>query len=186
MRIVVFKDLENNCILGVSSMEYCKGKKKTDADVESAVAAFNVAHTDKQYVLLECNEDVYEAILFILGEKQYRKAHSLSDIFFKLTELRDSAQNLINMAEDFRSDLTGTMDDIDTKMQKLNECTDIEEELERFAYSLPHAADGHWPKEIDCKSVEARTEFGVNHTWSYEQVRKIARHFLELEKGGEK
>lgn len=185
MKIVVYRDLVNNRICSVSSMDYCKGKKKTEADVEAAIAAFNASHTDYQYEVLECNEGVYEAVRFILGEGQYSKAHSLSDIFFRLTELRDSAQNLINLAEDFRSEMTGTMDDVETKIEKFNECTNIEEELERFAYSLPHSADGHWPKDFDCKSVEARTEYGVHHAWSYEQVRKIARHFLEL-KGGEK
>ena len=55
----------------------------------------------------------------------------------------------------------------------------IENELERFAYSLPHSADGFWPKDIDCKSVEARTKYGVHHAWSYEQVKKIARHFAD-------
>lgn len=185
MKIVVYKDLVNNRICSVGSMDLCKGKKKTEAEVEAAVAAFNASHPDYQYEVLDCNEGVYEAVRFILGEGQYSKAHSLSDVFFRLTELRDSAQSLINIAEEFRSDLTDTMDDIDTKIQKLNECTDFEEELERFAYSLPHTASGHWPDKIDCMSVEARTEFGVLHTWSYEQVRKIARHFLEQE-GGEK
>lgn len=55
----------------------------------------------------------------------------------------------------------------------------IENELERFAYSLPHSADGFWPKDIDCKSTEARTKYGVHHYWSYEQVMNIARHFAE-------
>lgn len=58
----------------------------------------------------------------------------------------------------------------------------IEDELERFAYSLPHSADGFWPKDIDCKSVEARTKYGVHHAWSYEQVKKIARHFANWQK----
>lgn len=58
----------------------------------------------------------------------------------------------------------------------------IENELERFAYSLPHSADGFWPKDIDCKSVEARTKYGVHHAWSYEQVKKIARHFANWQK----
>lgn len=58
----------------------------------------------------------------------------------------------------------------------------IENELERFAYSLPHSADGFWPKDIDCKSVEARTKYGVHHCWSYEQVMNIARHFAEWQK----
>lgn len=58
----------------------------------------------------------------------------------------------------------------------------IENELERFAYSLPHSADGFWPKDIDPKSVEARTKYGVRHAWSYEQVKKIARHFANWQK----
>lgn len=58
----------------------------------------------------------------------------------------------------------------------------IEDELERFAYSLPHSADGFWPKDIDPKSVEARTKYGVRHAWSYEQVKKIARHFANWQK----
>lgn len=185
MKIIVYKDLVNNCICSVSTMEKCKGSKKTEADVEAAIAAFNASHTDYQYEAMECNERVYEAVLFILGEGQYSKAHSLSDIFYRLTELRDSSQSLIVLAEDIRSDLTGTMDDIDTKIQKLNECTDIEEELEQFAYSLPHSATGHWPKGTDPKSAAARTEFGVLHAWSYEQVKKIARHFLQLKGGGQ-
>ena len=71
------------------------------------------------------------------------------------------------------------------KIQKINECPDFDDELERFAYLLPHSADGFWPKDIDPKSVEARTKYGVHHAWSYEQVKKIARHFLQM-KGGEK
>ena len=185
MKIVVYRDLVNNCILSVATTDYYKGKKRTDADMEAAVAAFNVSHPDYQYELLECNEGIYEAVRFILGEGQYRHAHSLSDIFLKLTELRDRMYSLCDKEEKILSDITGTMDDVETKIQKFNECTDIEEELERFAYSLPHAAEGHWPEGTDCMSVEARTEFGVHHTWSYEQVRKIARHFLKLE-GGEK
>lgn len=59
----------------------------------------------------------------------------------------------------------------------------IENELEHFAYSLPHSADGFWPKDIDPKSVEARTKYGVHHAWSYEQVKKIARHFANWQKG---
>ena len=55
----------------------------------------------------------------------------------------------------------------------------IENELERFAYSLPHSADGFWPKDIDPKSVEARIKYGVHHAWSYEKVMVIARHFAE-------
>lgn len=58
----------------------------------------------------------------------------------------------------------------------------IENELERFAYSLPHSADGFWPKDIDPKSVEARTKYGVHHYWSYEQVTNIARHFAEWQR----
>ena len=58
----------------------------------------------------------------------------------------------------------------------------IEDELERFAYSLPRSADGFWPKDIDPKSVEARTKYGVHHAWSYEQVKKIARHFANWQK----
>ena len=58
----------------------------------------------------------------------------------------------------------------------------IENELERFAYSLPHSADGFWPKDIDPKSVEARTKYGVHHYWSYEQVMNIARHFANWQK----
>ena len=58
----------------------------------------------------------------------------------------------------------------------------IEDELERFAYSLPHSATGFWPKDIDAKSVEARTKYGVHHDWSYEQVMNIARHFTEWQK----
>ena len=58
----------------------------------------------------------------------------------------------------------------------------IENELERFAYSLPHSATGFWPKDIDAKSVEARTKYGVHHDWSYEQVMNIARHFTEWQK----
>lgn len=183
MKIVVYKDLVNNRICSVSSMDLCKGKKKTEAEVEAAVAAFNASHPDYQYEVLECNKGVYEAVRFILGEGQYIKAHSLSDVFFRLTELRDRAQSIIDLAEDFRSEMTGTMDDVETKIQKFNECTDFEEELERFAYSLPHSAEGHWPEGIDCMSMDARTEFGVRHAWSYEQVRKIAHHFFEL-KGG--
>lgn len=55
----------------------------------------------------------------------------------------------------------------------------IENELERFAYSLPHSATGGSPKGVDCKSVEARTKYGVRHAWSYEKVMVIARHFAE-------
>lgn len=58
----------------------------------------------------------------------------------------------------------------------------IEDELERFAYSLPHSADGFWPKNIDPKSMEARTKYGVHHYWSYEQVMNIARHFAEWQR----
>ena len=58
----------------------------------------------------------------------------------------------------------------------------IENELERFAYSLPHSATGFWPKDIDAKSVEARTKYGVHHDWSYEQVMNIARHFTEWQR----
>lgn len=59
---------------------------------------------------------------------------------------------------------------------------DLEEEIGKYIYSIPHSADGFWPKDIDCYSQEARIKYGVYHYWSYEQVRKIAHHFAEWQK----
>lgn len=121
MKIIVFKDLQNNCILSVSSMEYYHGKKvnKTEADVEKAITEFNMTHPNQQYVTLECTEEVYEAICFILGERQYSKAHNLDDIFFRLSDIRDAVSNIRELTESMQSDLLTTMDDIDTKIQEI-------------------------------------------------------------------
>ena len=45
MKIIVFKDLKNNCILSVSSMEYYHGKKvkKTETEIEKAITEVNMA-----------------------------------------------------------------------------------------------------------------------------------------------
>lgn len=79
---------------------------------------------------------------------------------------------------EFKPEILAAMKEYEEKKEPVSE--DIEEEIERFAYSLPHSASGFWPKDIDCKSVEARTKYGVSHEWSYEQVMNIARHFLQM------
>lgn len=184
MKIIVCKNLEENMIISVETMEHVRGKKKTETDVENAVAEFNMRQRNMQYSILECNDEVAEAVRFILGVAEYRKAHSLDDVFYGLTSLRSSAGELIDIAYGLQSSLTGTMDDVERKIKEINECPDFEDELERFAYSLPHSATGGSPKGVDCKSVEARIQYGVHHGWSYKEVREIARHFLKM-KGGE-
>lgn len=56
---------------------------------------------------------------------------------------------------------------------------DLEKEIEKYAYSLPHSATGATIYVSDIKSPIAR-EFGIKHDWSYEYVEQIAEHFFEL------
>ena len=59
---------------------------------------------------------------------------------------------------------------------------DLEEELESFAYTLPHSAIGdgkHLGKFDDPKVKEARKN-GWSHLWRYNYVKEIAKHFFEL------
>lgn len=59
---------------------------------------------------------------------------------------------------------------------------DLEEELESFAYTLPHSAIGdgeHLGKFDDPKVKEAR-KHGWSHLWRYNYVKEIAKHFFEL------
>lgn len=67
---------------------------------------------------------------------------------------------------------------------------DLEEELESFAYTLPHSAIGdgeHLGKFDDPRIKEAR-KHGWSHSWRYNYVKDIAKHFFELglkvQKGG--
>lgn len=58
---------------------------------------------------------------------------------------------------------------------------DLEEELESFAYTLPHSAIGdgeHLGKFDDPKVKEAR-KHGWSHLWRYNYVKEIAKHFFE-------
>ena len=120
MKIVVFKDLENDCILQVASMEYYRGMKKTEADVEKAITAFNMEHPNQQYVTLECTEEMYEAVCFILGERQYSKAHTLDDIFFQLTNLRDQIDGMKSDLYGMQNDIVDTMNNVDSKIKEIN------------------------------------------------------------------
>ena len=59
---------------------------------------------------------------------------------------------------------------------------DLEKELDSFAYTLPHSATSVGPcdkKFDDPRKIEAR-EHGWRHSWSYESVLEIAKHFFEL------
>jgi len=56
---------------------------------------------------------------------------------------------------------------------------DIESEIEKYSYTLPHSVTGATSYVSDIKSPIAR-EFGVRHNWSYEYVEQIAEHFFEL------
>lgn len=122
MKIIVFKDLKNNCILSVSSIEYYNGKKvkKTEADIEKAITEFNMVYPDNQYKTIDCSDEVYEAILFILGEDQYKKAHTLEDVFLQLTNLRDSIDRMKSNIESMQFDLVDTMNNVDLQIEKLN------------------------------------------------------------------
>ena len=184
MKIIVCNNMEENLIVSVETMEHIRGKKKTETNVENAVVEFNIRHPNIQYSILECNDEVAEAVRFILGVAEYRKAHSLHDVFYELNSIRSDVSELIGVARGLQLSLTDTMDDVERKMQAIDECSDFEDELERFAYFLPHSATGGSPKGVDCKSVEARIQYGVHHAWGYEEVREIARHFLKM-KGGE-
>lgn len=59
---------------------------------------------------------------------------------------------------------------------------DLEEDLESFAYTLPHSAIGdgeHLGKFDDPKVKEAR-KHGWSHLWRYNYVKEIAKHFFDL------
>lgn len=130
MKIIVFKDLKNNCILSVSSMEYYHGKKiqKTEADIEKAITEFNMVHHNEEYKTIDCSDEVYEAIQFILGEGQYKKAHTLEDVFLQLTNLRDSVDGMKSNLERMQFDLVDTMNNVDSQIEKLNKQKEGDEE----------------------------------------------------------
>lgn len=56
---------------------------------------------------------------------------------------------------------------------------DLEQEIEDYAYQLPHSAAGTWGKGISVKAPLAR-KYGVVHSWCFDDVSIIARHFYEL------
>ena len=56
---------------------------------------------------------------------------------------------------------------------------DLDKEIEDYAYSLPHSAEGTSIYVSDAKSPIAR-EFGIRHDWSYDNVTLIAEHFYKL------
>ena len=56
---------------------------------------------------------------------------------------------------------------------------DLEDEIEKYVYSLPHSVTGTSSYVSDIKSPIAR-DFGVRHDWSYKYVEQIAKHFFEL------
>ncbi len=111
MRIIVLKDLLNNCIVSVSSMGYYSNKKKSEEEVEKAVSEFNMRHNDKQYILMECSEEIHEVVCFLLGTGKYKAARSFDDIFLKLTEIKDKTESI-------HCDLINTMDDIDRRLEE--------------------------------------------------------------------
>ena len=78
-----------------------------------------------------------------------------------------------------KSELVNLSLEIDTLEVKE---VDLEEELESFAYTLPHSAIGdgeHLGKFDDPKVKEAR-KHGWSHLWRYNYVKEIAKHFFEL------
>ena len=79
-----------------------------------------MVHPDEQYKTIDCSDEVYEAILFILGEGQYKKAHTLEDVFLQLTNLRDSVDGMKSNLERMQFDLVDTMNNVDSQIEKLN------------------------------------------------------------------
>ena len=59
---------------------------------------------------------------------------------------------------------------------------DLEEELESFAYTLPHSAigDGEHLGKFDDQRVKEARKHGWSHLWRYNYVKEIAKHFFEL------
>lgn len=52
------------------------------------------------------------------------------------------------------------------------------EEINNYIYTLPHSSIGS-SRYYDNKSMEARIYDGVEHSWGYEQVVDIIKHFTE-------
>lgn len=145
----------------------------------STISNQELIHELAQIVIKRERNGTLHVVVPAYAEELILEARNRIEAFSHFKDLFDKP------IEGVQSDIVETMNNVDSKTEELNECPDFENEVECFAYSLPHTAEGIWPQEIDCTSVEARTKYGVRHLWSYEQVRKIARHFLEL-KGGAK
>ena len=124
MRIVVLKDISNDCIVGVSSMGYYTANKRSEAEVEKAVSEFNMKHNDRQYILMECSEELDDVVCFLLGSGKYKSYRSLNDIFLKLTEIKDKAESI-------QCDLISTMDDIDRELEEYKKKLEEKEEQEQ-------------------------------------------------------
>ena len=70
-------------------------------------------------------------------------------------------------------------DELDFSINSESKEVDLEKEIEKYAYSLPHSVTGTTSYVSDIKAPIAR-EFGIKHDWSYEYVEQIAEHFFEL------
>lgn len=59
----------------------------------------------------------------------------------------------------------------------------LEKKIEDYAYTLPHSSTGVGPnlKYYDDPSVKEARSNGWKHAWSYENVVKIVKHFIESE-----
>lgn len=56
----------------------------------------------------------------------------------------------------------------------------LEKEIEDYAYTLPHSSTGVGPKlkHYDEPSVKEARSNGWKHSWAYEYVVKIVKHFV--------
>ena len=123
MNIYIYTDRQTGRIRRIDTRS---PKDKTIEEIDAKIQELNAKPSNDLVERIELDGIVGEAFSFLMGEKSYRKAYKLTDLYDQVTDLRKEL-------EEIKDDVGGVMWNIDSFLDyaedKITEEKQTEEEL---------------------------------------------------------
>lgn len=108
MKICVYTDRESGKVSGVESITPAKC---TDEQFRQLIDEYNAKPGNRHVEMIEVSDIIYEAFKFLLGDEQYRRTYTLTDLIERVNSLK-------NELEDAKANIESEIWDIDSFLRE--------------------------------------------------------------------
>jgi hypothetical protein len=108
MKIYIYTDRESGKVRRVDTITPAN---RTDEQIRQLIDEYNAKPNNRHVEMIEVSGKIYEAFKFLLGDEQYRRTYTLTDLIERVNSLK-------NELEDAKANIESEIWDIDSFLRE--------------------------------------------------------------------